>query len=356
MQKGVLYPLRRLHGILNEERTERKNAEALCAELRSTEKDTVFFVLTPTHGNLGDHAIMKATATMLDAHNIQYKEVTMAQLVLLKRFRKLDVMNSRPILVNGGGNLGMLWPKVESTFRALILSNPDSPILCLPNTIYYDNSANGLRSLEKSRRIYNQHAKLKLCARESVSYNFMKLRYKDVVLIPDMALSMNECDGAQTRRGCLLCLRQDVEKTRTEAEENEIREQARKLFGENVTDTDMSVGRPIPAKVRNDALEKKFDEFRHAELVITDRLHGMVFCAVTGTPCIVLNSKSPKVRGCYAWVKDLPYIQFADRAADVEDLYHKIPKKDFHYNNQKYAGYYEELMDYIFEMTKRATE
>jgi pyruvyl transferase EpsI len=99
---------------------------------------------------------------------------------------------------------------------------------------------------------------------------------------------------------------------------------------------------------RDEELEKKFEEFRHAELIITDRLHGMIFAAITGTPCIVINSKSPKVKGCYEWIKDLDYIRFADNVEYIIDEYNKIPKGIHVYQNNHLLHYYEELSKDLF--------
>ena len=57
-----------------------------------------------------------------------------------------------------------------------------------------------------------------------------------------------------------------------------------------------------------------FNKFRNSKLVITDRLHGMVFSAITKTPCIVTKSLDHKVIGTYEWIKNLNYIKL------VEDL------------------------------------
>ena len=84
-------------------------------------------------------------------------------------------------------------------------------------------------------------------------------------------------------------------------------------------------------------------EFAGAKLVITDRLHGMVFCAITGTPCIVVDSKSPKVRGCYEWIKNLDYIRFVDDTAQISEEFQKIPKQEHRYDNSHLMKYYEEL-------------
>lgn len=350
MSKDILYPLRRLHGRMHDTKIEKKQAKLCRDRIKNADADTLMFVLTPTHGNLGDHAIAKAVIVMLNELNAKYMEVTTNELVLLEKFGMLKVMNGHPILVNGGGNLGTLWPKVERVFRAVITSNPDSKIICLPNTIFYEQSEAGEREMELSKRIYNAHPSLKLCARERISYEFMKPVYNDVVLVPDMVLSLNESKENTDRSGCLLCLRKDIEKTRSDDEEQAVLEQVRQMFGDRVSDSDMVIAKPVPIEQRETELEKKFDEFRHAELVVTDRLHGMLFCAITGTPCIVINSKSPKVKGCYEWIKNLEYIKFAEDVNDIGELYRKIPRKWYVYSPDKLQSYYEKLKRIISEI------
>ena len=77
----------------------------------------------------------------------------------------------------------------------------------------------------------------------------------------------------------------------------------------------------VPAEVREFEVERKFDEFRRARLVITDRLHGMIFAAITGTPCIALNNSSGKVEGVWSlWLRHLDYVKFVREAAEIPAL------------------------------------
>ena len=309
--------------------------------------NTVFLVLTPSHGNLGDHAIALAETNLLKKAGINYIEITGNKLNDMRWNGMLEVMDGFPILINGGGNLGTLWYSVEDLFRKLLEKATHSPILLFPNTIYYENSDWGEEEFVKSRKIYNRHKHLHLYARETTSFEVMRNAYRDVTLTPDMVLSLNECKGEQERRGCLLCLRSDHERTRTEEHECMIRQQAAKMFGDAVSDTDMVVNRGIPIDRREEELREKFDQFSRAELVITDRLHGMIFCAITGTPCIVVDSMSPKVRGCYEWIKNLDYIRFADDEGNIPAEYAKIPRGKHVYDNTHLLHYYDELIEVV---------
>lgn len=305
--------------------------------------NAVYFVMTPEHGNMGDHAIAEATSQMLRELSIEYVEITTKALEQLKKNKWLGIMNHKTIIVNGGGNLGTLWFGVEDTFRKLVIANPDSSVFCLPNTMFYEDSDWGRSELEKSIMIYNNHAKLKLYAREMISYKMMKRYYNQVAIVPDMALLMNKCINGTVRNGCLLCLRNDKERTRSDDTEANIVAQVKLLFGDNYRHTDMCIDHGVTISSRHAELEAKYDEFRSAELVVTDRLHGMIFAAITGTPCIVIGSMSHKVKGCFEWLRDLEYIRFIDSAKDLMLEFDTIPQKEFVYDNSKLIPMYDVL-------------
>lgn len=312
-----------------------------------TNARAIFFVLTPEHGNLGDHAIAEAIKKMLydlDAHVI---EISTPKLGRMRELGWLKIMNGKRIIINGGGNLGTLWFGVEQMQRDIISNNPKSTIFLMPNTIFYENTEWGRVEQVNSQRIYNAHNGLKLFARERASFELMTQLYNNVDLIPDMVLSLNESSPYTQRKGCLLCLRKDIERTLSDEEETVILAQVKLLFGDDVCHTDMVVNGRISLDRRNEELNRKFEEFRSTKLVITDRLHGMIFCAITGTPCIVVNSKSPKVRGCYEWIKDLEYVRFVNNVSDIAEEFSKIPEGSYIYDNSHLQHYYDELAEAV---------
>lgn len=354
MKNDILYPLRRLHGMIYEwEQRQKRRRQAFRSVILPLKRlikknpNSVLLLMTPEHGNLGDHAIALAEIEILKRCEIPFIEITGFHLEVLKRYDSLNIMNGSVILINGGGNLGTLWVDVEYLQREIMEKNPASIITIMPNTIYYENSDWGRRELERSKEIYNAHPNLTIFAREKISYDYMKSLYRDVRLVPDMVMSLRKDNRRMQRTGCLLCLRSDCEKTCSEEQEAIIRRQAESIFGKNVQDTDMVEGNHISLAERSMALEKKFDEFASAELVITDRLHGMIFAAITGTPCIVVNSKSPKLRGCYEWISNLDYIRFADDVAQIVQLWEQIPYGEHHYDNEHLQKYFRELEEVV---------
>ena len=346
VNKDLLYPLRVLHGQLHEAKIRydmKRKYRNEFRELRRKNPKTVVLLLTPEHGNLGDHAIAYAETVILKKLGIDYYEITGRKLAEWECQGVLDVFNGYPIFINGGGNLGTLWMGVEELQRTIIQKNPKSQILILPNTVFYEENDWGREELRKSEKIYNRHKKLTICAREKASFEFMKSVHWDVKLIPDMVLSLKKDEKLIDRKGCLLCLRGDRERTLTQDQEKIIRQQVEELFGPAVADTDMVLPGNVTIEQRDAALQAKFDEFSSAELVVTDRLHGMIFCAITGTPCIVVDSKSPKVRGCYEWIKHLDYIKFAEDVVTIAEVYRQIPQTLHTYRNDNLKYYYEML-------------
>lgn len=318
---------------------------------KSRKKDNkrIFLMFTPQHTNLGDHAIAKAELEFLNAYDVF--EITGYQLSVLLEFPKIlkKIFSDDLIVCQGGGYLGTLWFKEELYLREVLkLCADNNHIIIFPQTMFYENNDFGREEFEKSKLIYNKCRNLTIAAREKVSYEIMKNAYKNVYLIPDIVLSLNECKDNCIRSGVQLTLRADSEKTMADEYYNRLLEFVNNEFGSNVLFADMCADNDIFPEFRNKELDKHFDKFRSSELVITDRLHGMIFSAITGTPCIVLNSKSPKVKGVYDWLfKDCKYITFTDDFDEMSEFINSIKGKSFEYDNSNLMPYYDELKQIV---------
>ena len=80
---------------------------------------------------------------------------------------------------------------------------------------------------------------------------------------------------------------------------------------------------------------------------------GMIFCAITGTPCIVVNSKSPKVEGCYEWLSHLSYIRLCKDVNDISTMYKMMPKGGQTYDNSKLMPLFEVIRNDIKQAAGR---
>jgi len=312
--------------------------------LKIIASDTVFLVITPAHGNLGDHAIAKAEQLMLKKCNIHYCEITGKRMFEMMKKNQLHVFNGSCILCNGGGYLGTLWLNDEILVRNILKENPDSQIIFMPNTIFFDDTEQGKKEFIESKRVYKSHNHVKFYAREKESYELLKGMGVSVGLAPDMVMSLKEDSDVKLRSGCLLMLRSDCEKTRTEEIDIQINEFVCNMFGDNIKRIDTVVPYGIPIRKRDDELMKLYEQLHNTELVITDRLHGMILSLITGTPCIVLNSKSPKVLGSYEWIRDFNYIKICNDPSNLSQIYSEMPHVSQVYDNSKLLSSYLELI------------
>lgn len=315
---------------------------------KSKQHHPVFLIFTPEHANLGDHAIALSEINMLREMGIDFFELTGRQLEMLADNDYLKLLNGCSILVNGGGNLGLLWPDIDKLNKRIIRDNNRSRICFLPNSIYYPDNDYGFREMAKSMELFNRHEQLTLMAREIYSYQLMSQIYKRVILFPDMVMYLNQSENKNIKRkGCLISFRQDIEKVMPD----KVREKCIRFARDNFSTVHFyDTVRPVNISPinREDALNDCFKIFRESELVITDRLHGMIFAAITGTKCLVFEGKGKKIRGCYEWIKNLGYIRLVTNEADLDREYLQLKDYPNDYSFSKRTEYYNDLKREIY--------
>ncbi|MGN1326595.1 MAG: polysaccharide pyruvyl transferase family protein, partial [Clostridia bacterium] len=222
------------------------------------------------------------------------------------------------------------------------------------SVITFSDTEKGKEELEISKRIYNKHKHLVILAREKKSYNFMNDNFFNatIYLTPDIVMTLNKTTD-KPRKGALLLFRQDVEKTLDEQKFEQIKNIVSKKYS-SYNISDMNVGETIlnnvAGKYRAFLLDEKFNEFQTSEVVITDRLHGMIFAAITQTPCVVFGSLTHKIVESYAWLQNLEYIQFCKDINDLETKINKVSKA----GNTKYDNTF--AIDYIVPILRKEIE
>lgn len=281
----------------------------------------IYIMNVPEHGNLGDQAITKAELEYLNKYFSSSDIIEIPSKMISYKLKELkEVIKKNDILfLHGGGYLGTIWPEEEEIARVVIKNFFNNKIIVLPQTMYYEESNFGKAYLESSKIIYNNHPDLHLCAREEKTYEAFKENFPNThaVQVPDIVLYLNESKEQWIRQGMLVCFRNDKEAVKSNDVEMKLKLVSRKM-NLKITYTDTVIDKIVTKKNRNKELEKKFEEFKKSKVVVTDRLHGMIFSVVTGTPCVALNNKSGKVKGVYQWVKHLDYIKFVEEIEDLE--------------------------------------
>lgn len=302
---------------------------------------------TPEHGNLGDQAIALAEQNLLARWfgPGSLFELTADQVNgwegLLARFCPADQV----ILIHGGGFLGTLWPDEEDRFRRIIKAFSGRRIVVFPQTVTFDCSTDeGIAALEESVRIYAKHPNLTICCRELRSADFVRRLFPNVriELAPDVVLGLDTPVQKAERRYVLFCMRADKEREFESSEIAKIISAVAEAYPRYpVRHTDTVVPRRVPKSRRALEVEAKLSEFAGARLVVTDRLHGMIFAALTGTPCVALNNSNGKVEMVYKWISDLPYIAFAK---SIEEAIVAVPRMDMEPSSYPVREYQERLM------------
>lgn len=303
---------------------------------------------TPEHGNLGDHAIAMAEREFLEKYfeNIPVVEIPGDW---LRRdffiFRRIIGKNDM-LLMTGGGFMGDLWPREENLVRDVLKYFPNNKIFFFPQTVYFTDTENGKKELEKSRKIYQHHKKVFMCLRDQSSYQLVKNEFRNnqnIELYPDMVLGLQtkKIDVAK-RQNVLLCFREDKEQSISEQVKRTIIATVKQCGKEYLETTTVEKYAISPAQ-REIVVYKKLQEFRNSELVITDRLHAMLFAAITGTPCIAFDNCSKKVSGVYEWIYQLKYIKIVKGERNFQMLINDIldstergyefPNLDTNFNN-----------------------
>lgn len=295
----------------------------------------------PHHGNLGDNAIAMAEEKFLRENLKNFKIYTVPERNLhlcadrLKKYIQPDDI----LFMHGGGNIGDTYERPEKGRRKVIQNFYNNKIIVFPQTAYYSDTELGRRELEISKMIYNAHPNLTMVAREEKSFEFMKKEFYNarILLTTDIVMYIDKTDINKKREGAIMALRTDREKVFTDKNQ----EIAKKIVGKyykkiSITDTNIrDINNNIFETEREAILDKKFEEFQTAELVITDRLHGMIFSAITSTPCVAFTNFNFKIKESFTWLKHLGYIEFCDNIYDLEEKIKKvISVKQPRYNNQ----------------------
>lgn len=322
-------------------------------------KRTIILVGTPKHGNIGDAAITIAERDLIREQCEDFRCIEVYDFVAGKhtKFLKRIIKSKDIIAINGGGFLGTLWIEEEKMCRSIIDNFHDNRIIIFPQSICYEESMMGINELKISRSIYGQHKNLTVCLREKYSYDYFKTNFPTVrtLLFPDMVLSLkNNKELGCEREGVLLCFREDRERILGDEGKKKVEKIIRTVLGQKTIHSTSTIHKgKINKYHRKKFVTQKLEEFSKAELIITDRLHGMIFAALTGTPCIAFNNISFKVGGVYAWISGLEYIYLCTDVEDMEGILKQINfQKKYIYNYEILQKQYQILANEIINGNK----
>lgn len=264
---------------------------------------------SPDYSNIGDHAIAVAEKKFLKnafpdkcVIEISCSQYIKENLLIRGAIKKDDI-----IILSGGGYIGSLWLWLEDITKNIIDNYKENKIYIFPQTIYFDDTNIGKAEKKMLSECVNNHPMLSVLSRDEASYKLSKEMFGEHVkkyLYPDMVLYLNE-PGKSVRNDVMVCIRDDKENAGT------IEQDVIKILdelGENAKLFSTIYSENVFLDQREEIVNNFLQEVGKARLVITDRLHAVLFCVVTHTPCIAFDNKSKKISGAFRWLKGCEWI------------------------------------------------
>ena len=307
---------------------------------------TVALVNFPNHGNAGDPAIWLGTRALLRRLGVRVGYASAWWDFDAGSVRR--AVGDAPVLLNGGGNFGDLYQGQQGTRVQVLRTLPDNPVVQLPQSIHFADPANEAAMAD----LLAGHGGVRLMVRDRFSARIARERLGvEPVLTPDHAFGMGPQERRVAARVPVLWLRRPAgdaehvdhgEPPGTDIEriewlegmgEDQATWDARGRLALRVNGWARTGWAPgtrgngarHAVAVRTYAplarrwVRRGLDIVSRGEVVVTDRLHGHVFCVLLGIPHVALDNAYGKISGALdAWTGDLPGVH---RAADgVEAL------------------------------------
>ena len=283
----------------------------------------IILIGTSEHSNIGDAAITFGEYEFIRKHFSDYKLIEVSTYEFSDTLPYLEnIINSDDLIfLQGGGNLGNKFKTEENVRRVIIENFPNNKIIILPQTIYFTDN----EELEISKRIYNAHKNLTIFTRGHISLEFAKKNFPNAKCYEslDSALNLNFNFGYE-RNGIMCCLRDLNDESGLDKKTYEEIFKIIKSFDKNYSFTNNLWVSDIKKDQRNYVVYEQLKNFAKHKLVVTDRLHGLIFSLITNTPCIVISAYNHKLKEFTDMLKTNKSIIFIDK--DVAKLSENINK------------------------------
>lgn len=280
----------------------------------------VAFLDCPIYFNFGDLLIWHGTEAFFKKYDIRVVYRSEASHVDYKKLKECDV-----IVFQGGGNFGDLYPRVQRMREDIIKKFKNKKIICLPQTIHFSNTSAMKQSAHEISKHNDFHFFVRDKKSESIASTFTD-KYK---LMPDMAHSLHplvapfEVGLSEVHpQSLLIQQRDDAEKGNLD-----LSTVNKRTFDWNdlVRIEDRFVKKVIlslsKAKINQNKIialwqlksfeleQRAIELFESKDLIITDRLHGMILASLLGKKCHVYDNSYGKNSGYYdCWLSSIPNV------------------------------------------------
>ncbi len=321
----------------------------------SNDASRIFLIGTEDFGNIGDHHIALSIIGFLhkNFNEKEIVEVTASEYYkkrpwLIRNIKKNDI-----IIMTGGGNFGNTYIVAQLIRRDIIEFWKQNFKLVMPVTVYYENSDDGKKQLEIDKTFFTKENNIVLITREKKSFDFASQQFEcEIILTPDIVLSSSYDESKHRKKTVLFCIRNDKESTIDNSEKKRMKTVLLKFY-DSIEEYDTQKDYCISKVERAQEVDKCIKSFQSVSLVVTDRLHGMIFAVITGTPCIVFGNYNHKVRDSFEWIKGIKSVRFVDDALEFENIVSNMIGEDCKkYDPSIFSGFYDKIKKIIMERLK----
>ena len=304
----------------------------------------VALVNYPNLRNVGDVAIWLGTRMALERASVGIRYQA-EPATYRRRLLASAVGEDGTILIQGGGNLGDVYPHQHRVRKQVLRDFPNARVIQLPQSVWFRTR----KGTEQFRRLAEAHADFTLMLREQRSLEWAEEKFDvRVALCPDLAFGLAPIRRSTPDRELIWLMRTDRE-SRAEplpalgpgeeradwrgrhvlrpAEGRRLRlalSANRRLSSAMETRGRLAAGLwraqaatygPI-ARLRVDSAARLLSRGR---FVITDRLHGHVLAMLLGIPHAVLDNENGKSRALWeTWTSESTLAHWAPDPAAAQ--------------------------------------
>lgn len=284
----------------------------------------------PDYANVGDAAIWLGERMLLQRLGVHVAYVSDERNFdageLVRR------VGGGPVLIQGGGNLGDLWPHHQAFRESVLRALPDSLVVQLPQSIHFREAA----SLIRAGEAFSAHRSFKLLVREQRSLELARAAFPTTQpeLCPDMALGL----GLLPRPGPARCdvvtlARSDDERVPGAgardvpapwpvfdwARDGSLMQVLRRVLRPLLSHASFAWAHAdVYDRLARLRLSVGLRLLAQGRVVVTDRLHGHVLSLLLGIPHVALDNSYGKLFGFLdAWTGRIPLVGRAATPAEA---------------------------------------
>ena len=317
-------------------------------------KKRIILLETPEYPNVGDQLIAISEKEFLRKYFSEYEiiDITNDEYAFYKCRLKIVIQKEDILAITGGGFFGGLWRQFHYDQALDIISGyPDNEVWVFPQSVFFEDTEEGEKYKQFTITDF-ERSHLKVVCREKFSYGVLLdivTDIKSVYQCPDIALYHKFEKRIPRQESIGIFFRFDKEAV-IEKRDRYYIDTVLVYSGLELIHSSMQYECEIHKQERNLVVEEKLEEIAGYRLVVTDTLHCMISCAITGTPCIAFNNLSRKLEGVYDYLKDLYYIRFLYDVSEFEDTLNELIRLNTNdIEKPDFTGEWDRLADYLMD-------